>query len=87
MKDDIKKRLKITEEKPLVKTPLDKKAESTELSKIIKPLEKIVDTGKPVNDNKLILDSDKTSLETLSDILSTPIDKKRPKPNINRTCQ
>lgn len=72
----LKRKLNISEKKPLVKTPNEKTSESTDLSKIIKPLEKIVDNGKPIKDNKIVTDSDKVTTEELSKILSTPITKK-----------
>ena len=72
----LKQKLSISEKKPLVSTPNEKTSESTDLSKIIKPLEQIVDNGKPIKDNKIVTDSDKVTTEELSKILSTPITKK-----------
>lgn len=82
MEDDIKKQLKKEEKKPLVKSPLVKNTESNEISKIIKPLDKIVDSGKPIKDNKLVTDVDTTSLSDLTDILSKPLVKQKDTPNV-----
>ena len=72
----LKQKLNISEKKPLVKTPNEKTAESTDVSKIIKPLEQIVENGKPIKNNKIVNDSDKITTEELTQILSTPIPKK-----------
>jgi hypothetical protein len=68
----VKNKIKVSESKPLVSSPTDVTSESTEVSKIIKPVELIVDTGKPIKDNKIISDSDKVTSDELSEILSTP---------------
>ena len=72
----LKQKLNISEKKPLVKTPNEKTAESTDVSKIIKPLEQIVENGKPIKNNKIVNDGDKITTEELTQILSTPIPKK-----------
>ena len=80
----LKQKLNISEKKPLVKTPNEKTAESTDVSKIIKPLEQIVENGKPIKNNKIVTDSDKITTQELLEILSTPIPKKNI-PNVPST--
>jgi hypothetical protein len=79
---ELKKQLKVSETKPLVSSPTERTSESTDISKIIKPLEKIVDTGKPIKDNKLVTSDDKVTVSELSDILSKPLRSRQTKPNV-----
>tara|TARA_B100001093_G_scaffold505435_1_gene562789 strand:- start:371 stop:1369 length:999 start_codon:yes stop_codon:yes gene_type:complete len=78
----IKSKLDTSESKPLVNSPTQKISESTEISKIIKPVEKIVKSGKPIKDNKIVSDSDKVTSKKLSEILSTPVKRTKSVPTI-----
>jgi len=72
----IKSKLDASESKPLVNSPTQKISESTEISKIIKPVEKVVKSGKPIKDNKIVSDSDKVTSKKLSEILSKPVKRR-----------
>jgi hypothetical protein len=82
MEDNTKNDLKKMQEKPLVKSPLVKNTESNEISKIIKPLDKVVDSGKPIKDNKIVRNTDTVSTDELTDMLSKPIDRKYDTPDV-----
>ena len=78
----VRERLSKIEKKPLVKTPIKAKPQSTRLEEIIKPVDEIVKTGEPIDDNLLIKPIDRTSVLDVSDILSNPIEIRKPTPEI-----
>ena len=78
----VRERLSKIEKKPLVKTPIKAKPQSTRLEEIIKPVDEIVKTGEPIDDNLLIKPIDRTSIIDVSDILSNPIEIRKPTPEI-----
>ena len=81
----VNNKIKVSESKPLVSSPTDVTAESTKVSGIIKPVELIVDTGKPIKNNKLVLDSDKVTSEQLSEILAKPAKRIKNVPTVIST--
>ena len=81
----VNNKIKVSESKPLVSSPTDVTSESTKVSGIIKPVELIVDTGKPIKNNKLVLDSDKVTNEQLSEILAKPAKRIKNVPTVIST--
>lgn len=65
----IQSRLQQRVNKPLVTSPTKPISESTKINEIIKDPTTIVDTGKPLDDNKIIDDFDKVSESDVIDIL------------------
>ena len=81
----VNNKIKVSESKSLVSSPTDVTSESTKVSGIIKPVELIVDTGKPIKNNKLVLDSDKVTNEQLSEILAKPAKRIKNVPTVIST--
>jgi len=83
----IQSRLQQRVNKPLVTSPTKPISESTKINEIIKDPTTIVDTGKPLDDNKIIDDFDKVSESDVIDILKPntikPLDIPIPVPNKN----
>lgn len=78
----VRERLSKIETKPLVKTSIKVKPQSTRLEEIIKPVDEIIKTGEPIDNNLLIKPIDRTSVFDVSDILSNPIEIRKPTPEI-----
>jgi len=65
----IEARLQQRVEKPLISSPDKPISESTKLNEVIKNPELIVDTGKPLDDNKILDDFDKVSSNDVVEML------------------
>jgi len=71
----IQSRLQQRVNKPLVTSPTKPISESTKINEIIKEPTTIVDTGKPLDDNKIIDNFDKASESDVIDILKPNVIK------------
>ena len=73
MSNVVRDKLRNTEVKPMVRTTNIPTSERTKLENAIEPLDTIVKTGEPLPNNKIVSDSDRTSVSEISDIVSKQI--------------
>lgn len=73
MGDVVTDKLSKASNKPLVRSDSEVVSEETFVQDVIKPVEKVVKTAKPITDNVLVDDIDKTTVSDLTDILSSQI--------------
>lgn len=82
MDDIVNEKLERIESKPLSKVSSDIKPDTTRLEEIIKPMETIIKTGQPLDNNNIVKGIDKTPIQSVRDILVKPVQiiKSVPKP-------
>lgn len=80
MTDIVREKLEQMESSPLVKPVKEVKPNTVRLEEIIKPMESIIKTGEPLDDNIIIKGADKTPIGSVRDILVKPIDIVKPIP-------
>ena len=82
MDDIVNEKLGRVESKPLVRVSSDIKPDATRLEEIIKPMETIIKTGQPLDNNNIVKGIDRTPIESVRDILVKPVQiiKSVPKP-------
>lgn len=73
MSNVVRDKLRDTEVKPMVRTANIPTSERTKLENAIEPLDTIVKTGEPLPNNKIVSDSDRTTVSEISDIVSKQI--------------
>lgn len=73
MSNVVRDKLRDTEVKPMVRTTNIPTSERTKLENAIEPLDTIVKTGEPLPNNKIVSDSDRTTVSEISDIVSKQI--------------
>lgn len=73
MSNVVRDKLRDTEVKPMVRTNNIPTSERTKLENAIEPLDTIVKTGEPLPNNKIVSDSDRTTVSEISDIVSKQI--------------
>jgi hypothetical protein len=80
MTDIVREKLQQVESFPLVKPVREVKPDTVRLEEIIKPMETIIKTGEPLDNNTIIKGADKTPIDSVRDILIKPIEIIKPIP-------